>query len=154
MEILFQRLVGPFHWLFASEWYLLVKWSLISRAVPREQKKWETNSEPWSDVTLDGTLCFEKTWMTKSHANSTEVILSWVGINMACFDRQSTITRIVLKPEEEGSFLMKSIEIEFHGRSGIGSCWRDLYGLWCCGLDLIQVMQDLQNFCTSLRIFG
>ena len=48
---------------------------------------------------------------------------------MACFDRQSTITRIVLKPEEEGSFLMKSIEIEFHGRSGIGSCWRDLYGL-------------------------
>jgi len=48
---------------------------------------------------------------------------------MACFDSQSTITRIVSKPEEEGSFLMKSIEIEFHGRSRIGSCWSDLYGL-------------------------
>jgi len=50
-------------------------------------------------------------------------------MNMACFDRQSTITRIVSKPEEEGSFSIKSIEIEFHGRSGIESCWRDPYGL-------------------------
>jgi len=73
---------------------------------------------------------------------------------MAYFDSRSTITRIVSKPEEEGSFSMKSIEIEFHGRSGIESCWRDLYGLWRCGLDRIQVTQDLQNFCTSSRIFG
>jgi len=43
-------------------------------------------------------------------------------MNIACFDSQSTITRIVSKLEEEGSFSMKSIEIEFHGRSGIGSC--------------------------------
>ena len=50
-------------------------------------------------------------------------------MNMACFNRQSTITRMVSKPEEKGSFLMKSIEIEFHGRSRIESCWRDLYGL-------------------------
>ena len=43
-------------------------------------------------------------------------------MNMACFDRWSTITRMVLKPEEEGSFSIKSIEIEFHGRSGTESC--------------------------------
>jgi len=73
---------------------------------------------------------------------------------MACFDRQSTITRMVLKLEGEGSFLMKSIEIEFHGRSGIGSCWRDPYGLCYCGLVLIHVTQDLQNFCISSWIFG
>ena len=48
---------------------------------------------------------------------------------MACFDRQSTITRMVSKTEKEGSFSMKSIEIEFHGHSGIGSYWRDPYGL-------------------------
>jgi len=48
---------------------------------------------------------------------------------MACFDSQSTITRMVLKLEEEGSFSIKSIEIEFHRRSGIGSCWSDSYGL-------------------------
>jgi len=53
------------------------------------------------------------------------------------------VTRMVLKLEEEGSFSMKSIEIEFHGRSGIGSCWKDPYGLWHCGLDLIQITQDL-----------
>ena len=107
-------------WLFASRWYPLVKWSLLSRAVPREWKKWETNSEPWSDVTWDGTPCFEKMWITKRRASSAEVMVSWVGMNMACFDRQSTITRMVLKPEEKGSFSMKSIEIEFHGRSRIG----------------------------------
>ena len=50
-------------------------------------------------------------------------------MNMPCFDRQSTITRMVSKLEEEGSFLMKSIEIEFHRCSGIGSCWRNSYGL-------------------------
>ena len=50
-------------------------------------------------------------------------------MNMACFDRQSTITRMVLKLEEEESCSMKSIEIEFYGRSGIESCWKDLYSL-------------------------
>jgi len=77
--------------------------------------------------------------VTNRHASSTEVIVSWVGMNIACFDSRSTITRIVSKPEEEESFSMKSIEIEFYGRSGIESCWRDLYGLWRCGLDRIQV---------------
>jgi len=48
---------------------------------------------------------------------------------MACFDRRSTITRIVLKTEEKRSFSMKSIEIEFHRHSRIGSCWRDPYSL-------------------------
>jgi len=48
---------------------------------------------------------------------------------MACFDSRSTITRMVSKLEEKGSFSMKSIEIEFHGCSRIKSCWRDLYGL-------------------------
>jgi len=139
---------------FASRWYLLVKWNLISRTVPREWKKWETNLEPQLDVTWDRTLCFEKTWITKRRASSAEVIMSWVGTNMACFDRWSTITRIVSKLEEEGSFFIKSIKIEFHGCSGIRSYWRDPYGLWCCGLDLIQVTQDLQNFCTLSRMFG
>ena len=43
-------------------------------------------------------------------------------MNMACFDRRSTITRMVSKPKEEESFSMKSIEIEFHGHSRMGSC--------------------------------
>jgi len=50
-------------------------------------------------------------------------------MNMACFNRRSTITRMVSKPEEKGSFSMKSIEIEFNRCSGIGSCWRDPYSL-------------------------
>ena len=34
--------------------------------------------------------------------------------------------KIVSNPEDDGSFSMKSIEMEFHGHSGIGSCLRDL----------------------------
>ena len=45
-----------------------------------------------------------------------------VGTNMLCLDKRSTITKIESQPEDVGSVSMKSIEMEFHGRSGIGSC--------------------------------
>ena len=41
---------------------------------------------------------------------------------MACLDSWSITTRMVVKPDEEGSCSMKSIEMEFHGRSGTGNC--------------------------------
>ena len=46
-------------------------------------------------------------------------------MKIACFDNQSTITRIVLKLEEKGGFSIKSIKIKFHRYSGIGSCFSD-----------------------------
>ena len=49
-------------------------------------------------------------------------MVSYVGMNMACLDNRSTTTRIAVKPEEEGSCSMKSMEMESHGLSGIGSC--------------------------------
>ena len=51
-----------------------------------------------------------------------EVIVSCVGMNSACFERRSTMTRIVVKPEDAGSCSIKSMEMEFHGRLGMGSC--------------------------------
>ena len=36
------------------------------------------------------------------------------------------MSKIMLNLENDGSFLMKSIEMEFHSCSGIGSCLRDL----------------------------
>ena len=36
------------------------------------------------------------------------------------------MTKIVLNLEDDRSFLMKSIEIEFHGCSEMESCLRDL----------------------------
>ena len=35
------------------------------------------------------------------------------------------MTKIVSNLEDDGSFLMKSIEMEVHGHSGMGSCLRD-----------------------------
>ena len=94
-------------------------------ALPSVRKKEDTNSKPRWDVMWEGTP-LEKTWMTKSLASSVEVMVSCVGIKMLCFDSQSTMTRMVSKPEDGGSFSMKSMEMEFQGRSRIGSCFRSL----------------------------
>jgi len=45
---------------------------------------------------------------------------------MACLESLSTMTRMAVKLVDEGSCLMKSIEMEFHGFSGTGSCFSSL----------------------------
>ena len=97
----------------------------MSRALPRVQKKDNTNSMPRSEVTCKGTPCLEKTWNTNSLASSGTSIVSTVGMKMSCLVSQSMITRMVLKPEDRGSFSMKSMEMEFHRCSETGSYFRN-----------------------------
>ena len=54
------------------------------------------------------------------------MMVSWAGIKIVCLVSQSIMTKIVSNLEDDRSFSMKSIEIEFHGHSGIESCLRDL----------------------------
>ena len=96
----------------------------MSSALPSVWKKEDMNSEPRSDVTCEGTPCLEKTWMMKSLASSVDVMVLCVRMRMLCFESRSTMTRMVLKLEDGGSFSIKSIEMEFQGCSGIGSCFR------------------------------
>ena len=70
-----------------------------------------------------------------------EVIVSWVGIKIDCFESRSTITRMAVKPSEDGNCSIKSMEIEFQGFSGIGSCWSLPYGRCRDALDLAQAVQ-------------
>src|SRR5277367_2612270 len=93
------------------------------RAFPREWKKRETNSGPWSEVTCSGTPCLEKTWRINKMARSSEVQWTVVGMKMPCLVRQSTTTRIASCPEDVGRVSTKSIDMEFHGRCGMGSCF-------------------------------
>jgi hypothetical protein len=48
-------------------------------------------------------------------------VVVWEGMKTACLDRRSTTTSIASKPSEGGKALMKSMEMELHGRSPIGS---------------------------------
>ena len=48
------------------------------------------------------------------------------GIKITYLVSWLTVTKIVSNPEDNESFSMKSIEIEFYGHLGIGSCLRDL----------------------------
>ena len=82
--------------------------------------------EPQSQVTWDGTLCFENMWRMNRFANCCAVISLTVGMNMPCLESLSMMTRIAVWPSESGNCSMKSIEIEFHGLSGMGSCLRNL----------------------------
>ena len=98
----------------------------MSSAFPREWKKQETNSGPWSEVTCSGMPCLENTCIMNSIARSSEVQRMVVGMNMPCLESRSTITRIESQPEDVRKVSMKSIEMEFHGHSGIGSCFSKL----------------------------
>ena len=60
------------------------------------------------------------------YAKSVDVMVLWAGIKIICLVSQLTMTKIVSNPEDDRSFLMKSIEIEFHSCSGMRSCLRDL----------------------------
>ena len=59
-------------------------------------------------------------------AKSASVMVSWAGIKIAYLVSWLTMIKIVSNLENDRSFSMKSIEMEFHGHSGIESCLRDL----------------------------
>ena len=44
-------------------------------------------------------------------------------MKMDCLVSRSTMTRMAVYPPESGNCSMRSMEMEFHGRSGIGSCF-------------------------------
>ena len=109
------------------------------------------NSEPLSEVMCEGTPCLEKMWRTNSLASIGAVIVSIVRMKIDCLESQLTITRMVSYPEDRGSFSMKSMEMEFQGHSGTGSCLRSLYGQCLCGFEHIQVVHDLTYDLTEFR---
>ena len=103
-----------------------MKCSFMLRTFPSEQKKAETNSKPQSEVMCKGMPCLEKTWRMNILANIGDVMVSMVRIKINCLVRWSMMTNIVSEPSNMGNFSMKSMDIEFHGLSGIGSCFRSL----------------------------
>src|SRR6202035_1477978 len=126
----------------------------MSRANPRERKKWEMNSEPRSQVTWDRTPCLENTCIMNNLASSGASISSTVGMKMPCLVRRSTMTRIAVWPSDSGRCSMKSMDMEFHGSSGTGNCFRSPYGLCHGAFECLQVVQELQKCFTMVRRLG
>ena len=130
----------------------------MSRALPRDLKKWETNSEPLSEVMWEGTPCFENTWRRKSLANSGEVIVSSVAMKMHCLERRSRTTRIAVCLEEARSCSIKSMEMEFHDFEGIESCFRSPYGLclgtFACAQVVHEEMYSLMKVRTPGQVYS
>src|SRR6266850_1662971 len=66
-----------------------------------------------------------------------------VGMKRDCLVRQSMTTSMEVKPSVAGRCSMKSMEMEFHGFSGIGSCLSLPYGLWHGALVCAQFIHEL-----------
>ena len=81
------------------------------RVIYNEQKKFDINSKPLLEV-----ICGEQT----------DVIVLYAEMKISCLVSWLTITRMVSNLENNRSFLMKSIEMEFHSHLGMESCLRDL----------------------------
>ena len=122
------------------------------RAVSKDQKKFKTNLDLQLEVIWERIPCLEKIQIMNSLARSYKVIISTTRINIVYLESQSMITKIILKLDEEDSFLIKFIETKFHRFSGIRSCLSDSYSLQHYSLDLIQVTQDLQKLLISTYI--
>ena len=75
-------------------------------------------------------------------ASSSEVMVLCMGMKMHCFERRSTMTNTEVNLEEDGSCSMKSIEMEFQGHSGMGSCLSKLNGLWRGTLAWVHDVQE------------
>ena len=61
----------------------------------------------------------------------------------ACLDNLSMTTRMKVKPSKGGSCPVKSMDMEFHGFSGTGSCFRSP-NRQCQGvLEWVQEVQEL-----------
>src|SRR6266705_3511372 len=114
----------------------------MSRALPSEWKKLETNSDLQSEVMCVGMPCLERTWRRNSLASSGAVMVSCVGMKTHCFERWSTTTKMAVNPEDAGSCSMKSIEMEFHRHLGIGSCFSKPYSLWWGALARVQAVHE------------
>ena len=65
-------------------------------------------------------------------------------------------SRIAVCPEEARSYLMKSMEMEFHGFNGIGSCFRSPYGLclgtFACAQVVHEKTYSLMKVCTPGQV--
>src|SRR4029077_15109878 len=93
-------------------------------------------------VMCEGTPCFKKMWSRNSLASSGEVMVLCVGTKMHCFERWSTMTKMEVKPEDAGNCSMKSMDMEFHGHLGTGSCLSRPNSLCCGTLACVQVVQE------------
>ena len=76
-------------------------------------------------VVRDAVLGVDVHEMNRS-MRSSELMVLTVGMKMPCLERQSTTTRIAVKPLERGNCLMKSIDIESQGCSSAGRGFRKL----------------------------
>ena len=87
----------------------------MSSVFLRDLKKCDMNLDPWSEVTWEGMPCLENICRMNSFVRLAKVMVLWVRMKIACFIRQSTTTRIVMKPDDFSSCSMKSMDIEFQG---------------------------------------
>ncbi|MEE6520379.1 hypothetical protein FKM82_018239 [Ascaphus truei] len=90
--------------------------SLLEKA----RQNFDINCVPRSETMEVGIPWMRNTSLVKISARVGEEGSPLSGTKWACFEKRSTMTKMVFIPLEGGRSTMKSIEICDHGRSGTG----------------------------------
>ena len=101
----------------------------------------DVNSDPRSEMMLVGSPCGRMTCCRNASASSGGVIVSEHGMKCAILVSRSTITHRELSSSVGGSPVMKSMDIESHGRFGGCRGLSSPKGACLIGLIRLQVSQ-------------
>ena len=61
-----------------------IKFIFFDLDIPKNWKKFDTNSEPLLEMTWEETSYLENTWRTNRHAKSADMMMLWAEIKIAC----------------------------------------------------------------------
>ena len=103
-----------------SGWYTVLRLDRTPRRVQSEAQKRETKCFPLSETMSAGVPCLVKMFCRKIFASCGASMWDLMGMKWAILVSRSTTTRIVSKPLETGNHLIKSMDMEDQGLSGIG----------------------------------
>ena len=121
--VLFQGLVDTFNLTITFRVISQGECSFMSKALLRDLKKCEMNSEPQSEVMWEGTPCLEKTCRTNNLLRLAEVIALWVGMNMPCFYSYKLSQGLLCLPGSLGAARWNPWIWSSRAAQGSGAAW-------------------------------
>ena len=134
-----------------SGWYAVLRLDQTPRRVQSKAQKHETKSFPLLETMSAGVPCLVKMFCRKIFASCGASMSDLVGMKWAILVSRSTTTNIISKPSETGNHLIKSMDMEDQGLSGIGS---GPYGLCLTVLSWRQVVHAFTYLVMSWKMLG
>ena len=130
-------------------WYAVDILCLVPNASRKYCMNCAVNVEPQSDMMSSGIPWAAMTWLMNKETVPVTSTSLLVSAKCTILVNQSTTTRITVKDSDRGSCMMKSMDTDDQGVSGIGKDWSNPYGFCHDVLFHRQVSQVLTYSLTN-----